>query len=296
MPVPFPIRAAAAMAALLLSVLLCPSPAAAARVLIVGDLQYALVAEVAADIRASVREQVREYPLAEVRGRLGAIVEREEADVVVALGTDALNEALRLPSSVTVVYGLVAAPPKSVRERITGVYMSPPATEYLSAVRRWLPAIRRVAVVGSPPMIRALAGGDLPKASTYPVGGSTGLVETVNRLSETDALLLLPDVTLLTASAMESVFAFSYRKNVPLLGISEGHVKQGALFALVFDPRGMSLQIGDAVRRILDGAAPGEIPASAPRKFNLFVNANTARKMGISVPDEMLAAAKRVYR
>ena len=76
------------------------SVAEAARVLIVGDTQYSVVAETASDIQLSLRSQAKQYSVAEVKGRLAPIVERENAKVVVALGTDALAEALRLPPAV----------------------------------------------------------------------------------------------------------------------------------------------------------------------------------------------------
>jgi len=99
-------------AALLFLLLLFTSPAQAAKVLIVGDTQYAMVADMAADIQATLRSPSKEYATSEVKGRLGAIVEREDARVVVALGMEALAEALRLPPSISVVYGLVVAPPR----------------------------------------------------------------------------------------------------------------------------------------------------------------------------------------
>ena len=280
---------------LLLCFLAAPGPALAARVLIVGDLQYALVADVAADIRAVIKAQVKEYPSSEVRGRLGGVVEREGAQVVVALGVEAVAEALRLPPAITVVYGLVVAPPKSQRSNLTGVFMSPPIGEYLAVARRYFPALGRISVFGSSAMIRSLSGGSYPQVTTHAVGSASELVGAVNRLSDAQALMLLPDVNLLTTSAMENIYAFSFRKNIPVLGISEGNVRQGSLFALVFDPKSTGWQIGEKVQEILNGAEADESPPSPPRKFNLFVNTNTARKMGIGMPAELLKKAKKIY-
>ena len=283
------------LAALALLLLLFSSPACAAKVLIVGDIQYAVVADVVAEIQQSLRSQVKEYAVSEVTGRLAAVVDREDAQIVVALGMNAVTEALRLPPEIAVVYGLVVAPPASGRSNLTGVYMSPPVSEYLATVRRFLPGIGKVSVVGSRQSMGSLLAGDQTQVIAYQVGSATQLVNTVNRLADTGALLLLPDANLLTAQALSSVYLFSFRNNIPLLGISEANVKQGSLFALVFDPKAISRQIGEKVQAILNGVEAGEIPASAPRRYNLFVNANTARKMGIGLPDEMLKKAKKVY-
>lgn len=283
-------------AVLFLSLLLLFScPARAAKVLIVGDLKYALVAGVAAEIQLSLRSQVAEYPVAEVRGRLGTIVEWEDARVVVALGMDAVAEAMRLPPEIAVVYGLVVVSPESGRPNVTGVYMSPPVSEYDSIVKRYLPAITKVAVMGSRIMMQTLFNGDPALTTPHNVDSPADLVDTIDRLVDTKALLLLPDSNLLTARVMSNVYLYSFKKNIPLLGISEASVKQGSLFALVFDPKVVSRQIGEKVQSILNGVDATEILASPPRKYNLYINSNTAQKMGIAIPDEMLRKAKKIY-
>lgn len=280
---------------LLISLVLA-TPVLAAKVLIIGDLQYALVADVASDIQVSLKTPCREYSASDVKGKLGAVVEKEGAQIVVALGADALSEAMRLPSSVPVVYGLVVVPPRNVRANMTGVYMSPPVGEYVSLIRKHLPSLAKISVVGSQGMMKSLLGGDSHGVAAYYANSSSELVTTVNRLGDTKSLLLLPDANLLTVQAMSNIYLFSFRKNIPLLGISEANVKQGSLVALVFDPKTVGRQIGEKVQSILNGSDAGDISESAPRKYNLYINSNTARKMGIEIPDEMLRKAKRVYQ
>ena len=279
----------------LLALFVVSSPACAAKVLILGDMKYPFVANVANDIRSTLRTEVNDYSIGEVKGRFNTIVERENAQVVVALGADAVAEALRLPPYIAVVYGLVVAPPRSARTNLTGVYMSPPVSEYVSTVKRYFPALGKVSVIGSPAMVKTLGGSDSAQVGAYQVGSSIDLVNTVGRLNESSALLLLPDVNLLTTAVMENIYAFSFRKNIPLLGISEGNVKQGSLFALVFDAKTTSWQIGEKVQTILNGDDSVDLRHSPPKKYNLFLNINTARKMGISVPAELLKKAKKVY-
>lgn len=284
------------VALFLLFLLLFTSPACASKVLIVGDTQYPMVADVVAEIQGALRTSSKDYATTEIKGRLGALVDKENAQVVVALGMDAVAEALRLPPTIAVVYGLVVVPPKSGRENVTGVYLSPPVSEYVSTVRRYFPALSKVSVVGSQGMMKSLSGGESAQVASYSVGNSSDLVNTVNRLVDTKSLLLLPDANLLTATVMSNVYLFSFRRKIPLLGVSEAHVKQGSLFALVFDQKSICRQIGEKVQSIMNGADIEDIPASPPKKYNMFINSNTAQKMGIEIPDEMLRKAKRVYQ
>lgn len=267
----------------------------AASVLIVGDTQYKPVADVVDVIKGTLKSPPKTYKTADIRGKLTPIASREGATLVIALGKDALDEALKLPSSVTVVYGLVLAPPHITRANTTGVYMATPAIEYINISRRYLPGLKRLSLIGSHDMLRVLDGKSYWQVASFQVGNTAQLFKSVNELDNCNAMVLLPDGDLLNPSVLERMHLLAYRKNVPLLGISESNVRQGSLFALVFDPASLGRQIGERAAALLSGADVASIPPSPPQRFNLFVNVSTARKVGVSIPDEMIRIAKKIY-
>jgi putative ABC transport system substrate-binding protein len=71
-------------------------------------------------------------------------------------------------------------------------------------------------------------------------------------------------------------------------------VEAGGLMSYGTDASVYGYNVADIVGQILNGAKPGEIPIRQPTKFELVINLKTAKALGLTIPDKLLAIANDV--
>jgi len=72
------------------------------------------------------------------------------------------------------------------------------------------------------------------------------------------------------------------------------YAEAGGLMSYGTNVADASRQVGNYTGRILKGAKPAELPVVQASKFELVINASTARMLGLTVPDKLLVAADEV--
>ncbi len=109
-----------------------------------------------------------------------------------------------------------------------------------------------------------------------------------------DGLLLLADP--LTVSMRARIVEFAREKRLPAIYETREFVEAGGLISYGPNLLGMYRRTAYYVDRILKGAKPGDLPIEQPVKIELLVNLNTARALGITIPQSILLNADQVIR
>src|SRR5262245_30565761 len=107
-----------------------------------------------------------------------------------------------------------------------------------------------------------------------------------------DALFVRPD-TFLIARRIQVVHLATFHR-LPAVYPQRDFVEVGGLISYGTNVADAYRQMGVYTGRILKGAKPADLPVVQSSKFDLVINAETARMLGLEVPPTLLARANEV--
>jgi putative ABC transport system substrate-binding protein len=105
-------------------------------------------------------------------------------------------------------------------------------------------------------------------------------------------MIILPDVS--NASHRDTIVALAARHRLPAVYPYRYFAVSGGLISDGVDTTDLFRRSASYIDRILKGAKPGELPVQAPTKFELVINLNTAKALGLDVPPGLSARADEV--
>jgi len=178
------------------------------------------------------------------------------------------------------------------------------AGKWLEMLKEIAPAATRVAILFNPETA--------PFAQHYlsfietsaPAFGVTANAASVRSISEMEAaieaqarapgggLVVLPDT--FTFSNRALLIALAARHRLPAIYATRGQAIDGGLLSYGPDIVDLYRRAAAYVDRILRGEKPADLPVQNPNKYVLMVNLKTAKALGLTIPDKVMALADEV--
>ena len=234
-------------------------------------------------------------------------------EVIVTTGTVATSAIRQQTLSIPIVFVLVSDPVAlgfvtnlaRPNGNITGfaIYEFSIAEKWLQIVRECAPKVNRISVIFQPAVaswpsyVRAMEA-SAPKLGIEVVLASVqDLAEIESRFREipksrNEGLVVLPGP--LTIAHRERIIALAAQYQLPAIYAYSLFARSGGLMSYGLDVPDLFRNGATYVDRILKGAKPSDLPVQQPTKFEFVINLKTAKALGLTIPQSMLARSDKV--
>ncbi len=243
---------------------------------------------------------------------LAAKLGRGNFDVILTAGSKAVQTLLATGTKTPIVFAVIADPVGSGTVQslarpggnVTGLSMSDSDLESkrVEILKETVPSITRVMILRDP-VVGVPTGAAEAQATARALGVDVFVAE-ASSPDEFDAAFRRAqkqgvDAVATMASAF---FNFNRRRLIelaaeyrfPSIWETDVYVKDGGLMSYGPNFPDMYRRSADYIARILKGAKPIDLPVQQPTKFDLAVNLQAAKRLGVTIPPTVIARADEV--
>ena len=126
------------------------------------------------------------------------------------------------------------------------------------------------------------------------VSTDADLETAVTSLAEQHVGALMPEAEPFLGNQWRQLVPLAAQNKIPMMQEWQEAVIAGGLLSYSPSLRWIEHQVGVYAGQILNGAKPADLPVVAPTKIDLAINLKTAKALGITVPQALLARADEV--
>ena len=238
---------------------------------------------------------------------------RLPVDLIATYGTPASRAAKAATSTIPIVMIGVGDPVAAGLVQslahpggnITGNTILAPelAPKRLQLIKEIIPSAKRAALLWNPDNISSGANLEQLRYAAPGHGLMLAAVEarTANDLDGAFAILARerPDVVLVTNDAVhqsriQKIIAFLFQQGLPAMFQSRDNVAAGGLMSYGASFPDMFRQGAFFAQKILQGTPPADLPVQTPQRFQLAINLNTAKAIGVTISEAIQLQADEV--
>ena len=233
----------------------------------------------------------------------------QNADVTVGIGTPSAQSLVKsaMDGKTKMVFSSITDPlsaslVKSLEgsnTNVTGMSNYVDVSPQLEMFKKVLPEMTKIGFIYNPGDANSITQlKDLEKAApnfglevvTQSVNRTADVPQAATRLAnQTDAIFIYGDNTAL--AALESIVTAASKEKKPVFVADTDAVEFGPLAALGPNQYQLGIDTAEMIARILNGEDINAIPVGFPDKMELVINMDTANKLGLTLPTEVIEEA-----
>ena len=187
---------------------------------------------------------------------------------------------------------------------LTGVFLDAPefSGKWLELLKAIVPGLSRVTVLWDPTPGAAHLQAVQTLARALPISLQVLEVRKPEEIEKTfsairanpQALIILPSPMIYAQS--EQFAKFALKRELPATSMAALFARAGGLLSYGPDNGAAYERCALLMAKVLGGSKPGDLPIERPTKYQLIVNLQTAKALGITVPESILVRADEVIR
>jgi len=175
--------------------------------------------------------------------------------------------------------------------------------KWLELIKEIVPGVKRVAVIRDPSIsagpaqfaaIQAVAPSFGVELSPLGVGDASEIEHSLGSFAPGSNGGLVVTASALALAHRDLITTLAARLKLPAVYFQRPFVAGGGLISYGPDPLDPYRRAAGYVDRILKGEKPADLPVQAPTKYELVINLKTAKALGLTVPETLLARADEV--
>jgi putative ABC transport system substrate-binding protein len=272
----------------------------------IRDLGYIEGQNVKCELRT---DEIEPAQLAEAAKELASI----PVDVIVAFGTPASQAAQTATQTIPIVMVAVGDPVRAglvanlahPGGNVTGTSLLGPdlAPKRLQLLKQVVPSAVRVALLFNPNNANSIIFRDEIETATRELGIALVQVEASTLLDlDTNLSGILghrPDALIAAADPLlnlhvRKIIDFLESNRIPAMFAQREYVLAGGLMSYGASFADLFGRSATYVHKILQDTKPSDLPVEQPTKFDLVLNLKTAKTLGLTFPQMLLATADEV--
>jgi len=177
------------------------------------------------------------------------------------------------------------------------------SAKWLETLKEIVPSLTRVAVlrdaalasgIGQFAVIQSVASSLRVETSAIDVRDTGEIESDIADFARTGTGGLILTSSALAVVHRSLIITLAARHRLPAIFYRRAFVDTGGLISYGYDVVDQYRRSAGYVDRILKGEKPADLPVQAPPKYELVINLNTAKALGITVPPSLLARADEV--